>query len=63
MKTFTKDTLKNEPVDFRIGAIISDGMWYSLPKWRKLARVTEREINEWIDEHLADGSLLQSGYQ
>lgn len=60
MKTFTKDTLKNEPADFRIGAIISDGMWYSLPKWRKLARVTESEINEWIDEHLADGSLVQS---
>ena len=60
MKTFTKDTLKDEPVDFRIGAIISDGMWYSLPKWRKLARVTEAEINDWIDDHLADGSLLQS---
>lgn len=60
METLTKETLKKEPVDFRIGAIISDGMWYSLPKWRKLAKVTEDEIKEWIDTNLADGTLVQS---
>lgn len=60
MKTFTKDTLKKQPVDFRIGAIISDGMWYSLPKWRKLSKVSEEEINEWIEENLSSGRLLQS---
>lgn len=57
---FDKDTLRQQPVDFRIGAVISDGMWYSQPKWRKLARVTEQEIDTWIEEHLADGSLVQS---
>lgn len=57
---YTKNTLKNEPVDFRIGAVVSDGMWYSLTKWRKIARVTEEEITEWIDEKLADGTLIQS---
>lgn len=59
-KTYTKETLKQEPVDFRIGAIISDGMWYSLPKWRKLAKVTEDEITAWIDENLANGRLEQA---
>lgn len=57
---FTKDNLKKQPADFRIGAIISDGMWYSLPKWRKLAKVSEEEINKWIDEKLDEGVLIQS---
>lgn len=58
--TYTKETFKHLPADFRIGAIISDGMWYSLPKWRKLAKVSEQEINTWVENHLADGSLVQS---
>lgn len=57
---FTKTSLKNQPVDFRIGAVISDGMWYSQMKWRKLAKVTEEEIDAWIKEKLADGTLIQS---
>lgn len=57
---YTKISLKHEPVDFRIGAVVSDGMWYSITKWRKIAKVTEEEINDWIQEHLADGSLIQS---
>lgn len=57
---FTKTTLKNQPVDFRIGAVVSDGMWYSLTKWRKIAKVSEEEINEWIERHLADGTLIQA---
>jgi len=57
---FTKTTLKHQPVDFRIGAVVSDGMWYSLTKWRKIAKVSEEEINDWIEKHLADGSLIQS---
>lgn len=57
---FTKETLKREPVDFRIGAIISDGMWYSQPKWRKMAKVTEEEIESWIESNLATGRLVQS---
>jgi hypothetical protein len=57
---YTKDTFKNLDPEFRIGAIISDGMWYSLPKWRKLARVTEPQINAWVEEKLASGELLQA---
>lgn len=57
---FTKESLKKQSTDFRIGAVISDGMWYSLPKWRKLSKVTEEEINEWIDKKIEEGVLLQS---
>lgn len=57
---FTKTTLKDKPKDFRIGAVISDGMWYSQMKWRKIAKVSEEEIGEWIQEKLADGTLIQS---
>jgi len=57
---FTKDTFKKQSVDFRIGAIISDGMWYTVQKWRKLAKVNEEEINEWIETNLKNGSLIQS---
>lgn len=57
---FTRDSIKHQPVDFRIGAIVSDGMWYSLPKWRKLAKVSEEEINAWIEQKLEEGKLLQS---
>lgn len=57
---FTRKTFYTQPVMFRIGAIVSDGMWYSLPKWRKLAKCTEEEINTWVEEHLATGVLLQA---
>lgn len=57
---YTKITLRRESPDFRIGAVISDGMWYSLTKWRKISRVSEEEINEWIDKHLSNGTLIQS---
>lgn len=57
---YSKESFKNQPVDFRIGAIIADGMWYSLPKWRKFAKCTEEELRTWVDEHLASGELIQS---
>lgn len=57
---YTKETFKKQPSDFRIGLIISDGMWYSLPKWRKMAKVTEQEINTWVDKKLSEGILIQS---
>lgn len=56
----TRKDLKNLPASFRIEAIVADGMWYSLPKWRKFAKVTEEEIQSWVDEKLASGKLLQS---
>lgn len=58
--TYNLETFKVLPDEFKIGAVISDGMWYSLPKWRKLAKVSEPVITEWIDRHLENGMLVQS---
>lgn len=57
---FTRKTFQAQPARFRIEAIISDGMWYSIPKWRNLAKVTEEELRDWIDEALDKGKLIQS---
>lgn len=57
---FTKKEFLALQPKFKIGAIISDGMWYSHTKWRKLAKVSEDELNSFIDEHLKTGDLLQS---
>lgn len=57
---FTRKSFREQSPTFRIEAIISDGMWYSVPKWRNLAKVTEEELRDWIDEALADGRLVQS---
>ncbi len=57
---FTVEEFKKQPPDLRIGIVISDGMWYSLTKWRKIAKVSETEILKWIDTHLKNGMLLQS---
>lgn len=54
------EKFKTLPEDFRIGLVISDGMWYSLPKWRKLAKVTEPIITKWIEENLESGRLIQA---
>lgn len=56
----TKKTIKKEATEFRIGSIISDGMWYTVPKWRKLAKVSEDEINEWIKKNLKSKVLKQA---
>lgn len=57
---YTKKDLKKLDPDFKIGAIVADGMWYSLPKWRRLAKVTEEEINDWVERHMNNGYLSQS---
>lgn len=57
---YTRKTFYSQPTDFRIGAIVSDGMWYSLPKWRKLARCEEDELQEWIARYTASGDLEQA---
>ena len=57
---YTRKTFYGQPTEFRIGAIVSDGMWYSLPKWRKLARCEEDELQEWIARYMATGDLEQS---
>lgn len=56
----TKSQFKKESSDFRIGAIISDGMWYSLSKWRKMAMVTEQELEDWIVREEPKGRLIRS---
>lgn len=55
-----KDSFRKQSPDFRIGAVISDGMWYNQKKWKKKSKATDSEISEWVDEHLKDGSLLKS---
>lgn len=57
---YSKSTLKNQPVNFRIEAIISDGMWYSFDKWKRLAQVTDSELLAWIDNGFKQGYLIQS---
>lgn len=57
---YTRKSFYLQPVDFRIGAIISDGMWYSLPKWRKIAKCTEEEMSEWVEKATLEGMLEQS---
>lgn len=57
---YSKKDLKKLDPDFKIGAIVADGMWYSLTKWRKLAKVSEEEINSWVERHLENGYLIQS---
>ena len=57
---YTKEQFLQLPVEFRIGAIISDGMWYHFPKWKKMSNCTEEELTAWINKHMANGTLLQS---
>lgn len=64
---FTKKTLHEQPISFRLGAIFSDGMWYSLPKLKKFCMISRseeaqwrREAQEWIASHVADGTLVAS---
>lgn len=57
---YTRASLKKESPSFRIEAIISDGMWYSFSKWKRLAQVTDEELQEWIDSSLESGDLIQS---
>lgn len=56
----SRKALREQPAKFRIEAIISDGMWYTITKWMKASKVSEEELMEWIDAHLKDGSLIQS---
>lgn len=57
---FTKKTLAQQPVTFRIEAIVSDGMWYSLSKWQKMSNVTEEELIDYVDDALEKGIIVQS---
>lgn len=56
---YTKSEFKKQPEDFRIGVIISDGMWYSFTKWQKYASVSDTVLQDWIDQALKDGRIIQ----
>lgn len=56
----TKSEFKKKPVDFRIGAIVADGMWWDIDKWMVSASVTRDELMEWIDDHMKSGDLTQA---
>mgnify|MGYP001430063950 FL=1 len=38
--------------DWRIEAVIHDGNWYDFNKWRRVARVKDFELQEWIDNNI-----------
>lgn len=46
--------------EFRISAIVADGMWWSIEKWARQAKVSEDTLRQWIAEHMATGELVQS---
>jgi len=57
---YDKSKFKAQSPDFRIGAVISDGQWYDLIKWRKQAKVKEDELKKWVADNLATGFLLKN---
>lgn len=57
---YTKKEFKQLSPTMRIESIISDGMWYTFTKWRKIAEVSEEELEEWINEAVDDGRLIVS---
>lgn len=36
---------------WRIEAVIHDGNWYDKPKWKKVSRVEEKDLDKWIKEN------------
>lgn len=36
---------------WRIEAVIHDGSWYDIPKWAKIAKVSEDDIKKWIQDY------------
>lgn len=57
---FTKDGFKSQPVEFRIAAIFSDGMWYTKEKIKKYTKASFEEIDEWVEKALEDGIIVGS---
>lgn len=57
---YTKSTLLKQSKRFRIEAVISDGMWYSLSKWQEVSSVEEYELLDYVEKALAEGVIVQS---
>ena len=59
---YTKSTLLKQPKRFRIEAVISDGMWYSLSKWQEVSSVEEYELLDYVEEALGNGVIVAIPY-
>lgn len=57
---YSRRSLAKQPVQFRIEAVVSDGMWYSLSKWQKIAQVSEKDLLDYVEKAMADGTIVQS---
>lgn len=49
-----KNNFYKQPVNKRIEAVIADGQWYFFDKWRKVSKVTEEELKNWINDNIDD---------
>ena len=56
---YRKDLKKYSP-EFKLEAVVADGMWYSLTKWKKLAKVEEEDVAKFVADNLGRGKLIQS---
>ena len=43
---------------WRIEAVIHDGNWYDIPKWKKVAKVSKAKLLKWIKEN--EDKLIKS---
>lgn len=55
---YTADTFADQPADFRIGAVFSDGMWYNTKKVKTYSKASFEEINDWIKRAVEDRTLI-----
>lgn len=51
---------KSRPPEWRIEAVIHDGSWYDVPKWARVAKVTQDDLNQWILKNKRKVHLIQS---
>lgn len=49
---FKKEDFYKQTPETRIGAVISDGQWYTRKKWSNVARVKLSILNEWINDNI-----------
>lgn len=50
-KKKVREKFNSKPSKFRIEAVIHDGNWYDFQKWKKVAKVTNEELEKWIEEN------------
>lgn len=57
---YSRKTFDQMDEDFRIGATVSDGMWWSYAKWKQYSKASDEYLQQWISEALNSGRLVQS---